>query len=225
MEMKLNIFGIAFIITIVLLLAIILVNKTLDKQREKFIKDKLEDVVNGFNEMQTLMIMGEVYGDKMTCMIFNEQLKRLDESIWELGRKIEQYRRISEEFLKSPFYKYQKKIFNEKEVFYLHLLKVIKQKCGFPQPIILFFYANAKDCKKCDDQSFVLTDINKETDTEISIFSFDMDINLTTLKILKNYYLIEEYPCIVIEDKKLCGMQDKSTIIKRLCGEANLSIC
>ncbi|MEK6808585.1 MAG: hypothetical protein AABY14_02770 [Nanoarchaeota archaeon] len=205
MEMK-NVFLLALVITVVLLSTIVFVNKTLDRQREKFIERKVEEVNNAFNEMQSLMLMGDVYGDRMICLIFNDRLKELDESVWETGRKIEQYRIVSEEFFKSPFYRYQKEVFNEKEVFYLHLLKVVKQKCNFTQPIILFFYKNSKECKKCDDQSFVLRDINKDIDEEISVFSFDMDINLTTLNILNNYYNIDQYPCLVIEDRKFCGM-------------------
>ena len=71
----------------------------------------------------------------------------------------------------------------------------------------------------------MLSDINEKIDEEISIFSFDMDMNLTTLKILNQYYEIDEYPCLVIDDKKFCGMQDKSIIIRNLCMVANISVC
>ncbi|HIH42240.1 TPA: hypothetical protein HA246_01210 [Candidatus Woesearchaeota archaeon] len=220
-----SIFVLGFIITIVLLSIIIFVNKTLDKEREKVIDTQIEEVINGFNQMQTLLGMGDTYGNRMTCLIFENMLQDLDKSIWELGQKIDKYRQTSEEFFKSPYYRQQKKFFNEKEVFYLNLLRGVKQKCGFNQPIILFFYRNSEDCKKCDDQSFVLSDINEKIDEEISIFSFDIDMNLTTLKILNQYYEIDEYPCLVIDDKRYCGMQDKNIIMKNLCMIANISVC
>ncbi len=220
-----SIFVLGFIITVALLSIIIFVNKTLDKEREKVIDTQIEEVINGFNQMQTLLVMGDTYGNRMTCLIFENMLQELDKSIWQLGQKIDLYRQTSEEFFKSPYYKQQKMFFNEKEVFYLNLLRGVKQKCEFKQPIILFFYKNSADCRKCDDQSFVLSDINEKIDDEISIFSFDMDMNLTTLKILDQYYEIDEYPCLVIDDKKHCGMQDKNIIMKNLCNIANITTC
>ena len=90
-------------------------------------------------------------------------------------------------------------------------------------PVVLFFYK--KECTKCDDQSFVMGDINRKIDDEISIFSFDTDLNLTTVNLLNEFYGIDQYPCLIIEDKKMCGMQDKDVIINTICEYTNISLC
>ena len=52
-----------------------------------------------------------------------------------------------------------------------------------------------------------------------------MDLNLTNVHLLSEYYEIAEYPCIVINEQKFCGMQDKSFILRKMCEQSNLSVC
>lgn len=221
-----TIFVVALVITVFLLLTVVLLGALLDKRREEYIDTNVQKLYNELSEMQTFFLMAEVFGDEMACVAFRSKLQDMDQTIWNLGRKIDQYRIASEEFRTNPYYLEQKKIFNENELFYLILLKQMKDRCNYSQAIVLFFYQNSDDCKKCDDQSFVLTDINKDIEDEISIFSFDMDLNLTTLKVLSDYYRIDQLPCVIVEDTKMCGMQDKKTIMKEICANTpSVSVC
>ena len=106
------------------------------------------------------------------------------------------------------------------------LLKKLKQTCGFDQVVILFFYQNSTVCGKCDDQSFVLTDINKDIDDEVSILSFDTDLGIPTIKLLVEYYKIHNYPCTVIETQKYEGMFDKKYLMEKICENSpHVSVC
>ncbi len=225
MEMRSKLVLLAFAITLFVFVTFVTINSTMDTKREEIVESGMQGVINQVNELQTLLLLGDVYGANMTCIIMNEKLKQLDQSVWKLGLKIDDYRQATEEFYQSPYYKEQKKVFNEQEVLYLSLLKTAKQKCGIMTPTVLFFYQNGEDCDKCDDQSFVLGDINRKADAEIAIFSFDMDLNLTTLRLLHEFYQIDQYPCVVVEDQKACGMQDKSTIIEDICKAQEISLC
>ncbi|MBI4441175.1 hypothetical protein HY639_03335 [Candidatus Woesearchaeota archaeon] len=225
MEQRNMVFLLALFITLFLGSTIFLLGDFLNGQREKRIDDLSSEMYANLNEMQTFMLMSEIYGDGMACLAFKSKLQALDKSVWDLGIKIDQYRIASEEFQKDPFYLGQKNAFNEKEVFYLMLLSKIKKHCKYDQAIISFFYRNSEDCKKCDDQSFVLTDLKKDAEKEMSIFSFDADLGLNTIKLLTEYYGIDTYPCIVVNDQKYCGMQDKNFIIEKLCETNHLSFC
>jgi hypothetical protein len=146
--------------------------------------------------------------------------------MWNLGLKLDQYRVASEEFIKDPFYKDQKMVFNENEVFYMMLLQKLKRACNYDETVIAYYYKNSDDCSKCDDQSFILTDINEDLDDELSIFSYDTDLNLTTLRLLVEYYNVTDYPCVVIEDQTYCGLQDRQYILDKICeSNANSSAC
>ncbi|MBI4448512.1 hypothetical protein HY641_00605 [Candidatus Woesearchaeota archaeon] len=220
-----SIFSLALLITLFLLSTVVLIGILLDNKREVRISDLSADMIKSISEMQTFELMAETYGDSMACLAYRSKLEHLDKSVWDLGIKIDSYRVASEEFQTDPFYLEQKKAFNENEVTYMMLLLKIQKNCNYTQPVLAFFYANSERCAKCDDQSFVLTDIKKSAKKEISIFSFDTDLNLTTVDLLTKYHRIEELPCVVMGGEKFCGMHDKEFFVKRLCEVSNISIC
>ncbi|MFA5797144.1 MAG: hypothetical protein WC916_03865 [Candidatus Woesearchaeota archaeon] len=193
-----------------------MIGNILNTERKNTVQDQMK-VITDLNELQIYSLMTDVYGDKMACIAFKKKLQDWDKTLWDLGLKLESYRVASEEFQKDPFYKEQKRQFNENQVLYLMFLTKVKKECNLDQPIITFFYQNAQDCRKCDDQSFILTDIKLDLEDEVSVFSFDMDLNITNIELLKEYYGVEQYPCIVINEKKYCGIQDKAFIMKKIC--------
>jgi len=219
------IFLLAALITLFLLFSLFIINTFFDDAREEYINEEMQQMFNSLNEMQIFLLMSETFGDEMACLASAAKLEELDKSVWKLGVKIDQYRVASEEFQKDPYYLKQKQLFNENEVFYLMLLTKLQRECNLSQGIISFFYQNSEDCKKCDDQSFILSDINREYDEEISIFSFDADLNLTTLKLLENVYNVTNYPCVIINEQPYCGIQGKEFIIDTVCETQNLSFC
>jgi len=226
MALKKNLLLIAFLITVLMLLSLLLLSKIMDNSRANYLDDQVRTLYEEFNDFQTFFLMAQAYGDEMACLAFDTKIKEMDKSIWKLGQKIDEYRAATEQFRKSGYYYEQKKTFNENEVLYLVLLKTLKERCGFNQEIILFFYRNSEDCKKCDDQSFVLTDINKDIDQEIAIFSFDMDIDITKVNLLSKFYEINELPCLVINETTYCGIRDKDFIINTICEtQPSISAC
>jgi len=220
------IFVIAFFITLFLLGTILIIGQLMETGRQQYLNEETQGVFNNLNEMQTFLLMSETYGDKMACLAFDAKIKQLDKTLWSLGQKIDQYRVASEEFRKSPYYQQQKSVFNENEVFYMMLLQKLKKTCGYKQAVIAFFYRNSADCPKCDDQSYILTDLNREIDPEVAIFSYDHDLNLTSVNLLEGYYNVTSYPCIVLDDQTYCGIRDRAFIVQKMCeNEPSISIC
>lgn len=226
MALKRSLPLIAFLITVFMLLSFILLGKIMDNSRAEYLDEQVNKLYEEFNDFQTFFLMAQAYGDDMACLAFDTKIKEMDKSIWKLGQKIDQYRAATEQFRKSEYYYGQKRIFNENEVLYLVLLKTLKERCNFKQAIVLFFYKNSEDCKKCDDQSFVLRDINREIDPEIAIFSFDMDIDATKINLLSKFYKVDNLPCLIINETTYCGIRDKEFIIKKLCdSQPTISVC
>jgi hypothetical protein len=215
MALKKSLFVIAFLITLVIFSSIIILGEVMNKDRKDYVNEQMQ-IITDLNELQVYSLMSDVYGDKMACVAFKKKLEQWDKSLWELGSKLENYRVATEEFQKDPFYLEQKKKFNENEVLYLMFLTKVKKECQLNQDIVTFFYQNSADCKKCDDQSFILTDIKMDLEENVSIFAFDADLDLTNTNILSEYYDIKEYPCIVINEKKYCGIRDKIFIMDKL---------
>src|SRR3989338_6433109 len=185
----------AFFITVFLLAAVLFLGSTLNDTRESDLNKRFERMSQDFNSMQTFSLLSETYDDKMACLAFENKLQELNSYIWKLGQDIDNYRVASEEFQKNQYYVQQKKLFNENEVYYYLLLRKMEKKCNITKMNILFFYKNAVDCKKCDDQSFILRDISGMDDDnkkEIAVFSYDVDLNISTITLLAKYYNVRE---------------------------------
>jgi len=230
MEIKKRLAIISFGITVFLLITIILLGSVLNNEREETLTEQFDMMSEDFNNMQILFLMSESYDNELACLAFENKLKELDTTIWTLGEKIDKYRTASEEFMKDPYYLEQKKSFNENEVFYFLLMKRMIDRCNISKEVLLFFYQNSADCKKCDDQSFILADINELDDEdgrqEVAIFSFDMDLNISTVSLLSKYYKTSNYPCIVMNEEVYCGIQDKNFIMNKICtNQPRLYIC
>lgn len=186
----------------------------LNKQRESAILDQMGTVVGNYEEMQTLTMMSDVFGQEVTCLSMQARIKKMDKELWDTGIKIDQYRAVTEQFMTDPFYIEQKRRFNNNEIMYFSLVKKMKEWCDVNQTTILYFYQKKEECPDCDAQSFVLTDIKKESGGGISIFSFDADLDLAPVQILATYYNLSHYPCTVIEDTPYCGLFDKDKLLE-----------
>ncbi len=197
----------------------------LNAQRERAIIERMEKVFDEYQEIQALTLMSEVFGEEMTCLSLESRLAQMDKTLWDTGIKIDKYREATERFITDPFYLDQKRKFNRNEIVYFLMLQNLKQWCEFNQTIILFFYKKKEDCSDCDAQSFVLTDLNKEIDSEIAIFSFDSNLELPSIRTLELFYNITSYPCLIIGENTYCELHNKDNLIGMLCDYKEISLC
>ncbi len=220
-----RIFVIAGIITILLFISIYSLNFYMNTQREQVVVDRMEQILDEYQEIQALSLMSDAFGKEMTCLSLESTLSHLDKTLWDTGLKIDKYREVTEQFITDPFYLNQKRKFNRNEVIYLSMLENMKEACNINQSVLLYFYRKKEECADCDAQAFVLTDLNKEIDDEIAIFSFDTDLELPSINALAIFYNITSYPCTVVEDHTYCGLHNKNDIEDILCSYRDHSIC
>ena len=217
------------LITIFLMLSVIVLGSFLNNQRQSDLNKKFDRMYQDLGGMQTISLLSETYDNQMACLAFEEKLKELDTYIWKIGEDIDKYRSATEQFQKSEYYLVQKKIFNDNEVYYFLVMRNMLSKCNTTKQVVLFFYQNSEDCQKCDDQSFILTDLRKideKNSKELAIFSFDTDMNIPTISLLTKYYGVKTLPCLVINEKAYCGIQDRDFIAEKLCEQTNTTdIC
>ena len=225
MVTKNRILLLALLITSLLFSTIYFSNIVLNKQREGAILNQMGTFVDNYEEMQTLTMMSDVFGQEVTCLSMQARIKSMDKDLWNTGMKIDQYRAVTEQFMNDPFYIEQKRRFNNNEIMYFSMVKRMKQWCDMNQSTILFFYQKKEECSDCDAQAFVLTDIKKESGDDISIFSFDADLDLAPVQILATYYNLSNYPCTVIEETAYCGLYNKQQILEKICDADTEASC
>ena len=220
----------SLLITIVIFLSLLMLGSILNQSREHVIDTKIERLYGDLNTIQMLTLITNTYDNEMACLVFEENIKDLDSYIWELGQDIDKYRAATEEFQKSEYYQTQKKAFNSHQFSYFLLMKNMVDRCNISKDVILYFYVNSADCNKCDDQSFILTDISELDDKDgvkdIAIFSFDMDLNITSISILAKYYEVDHYPCLIINEQTYCGIQGRDFILEKICSDnSSINVC
>ncbi len=225
-----KIFFTAFLITIILMLSIFLSNALLSGMREDALETQMDNIVQSHEEMQTLLLMADYFGEEYTCLALRSMLLGMNDDLWDLGVKIDQYRQASEEFAETPFYAQKKRLFNQRATLYYTLLKRIDQVCGTGQTLMTFFYREEEECPDCDPQAFVLTDIRHELERQgrgddLALFSFDADLELPTVDLLMRYYNVTDFPCVVIGENPFCGLRNKREMVELLCDQTNGSIC
>ena len=208
-----SILVVAFFMTLFLFLSIYFFNTLLNKEREEAVELRMDTFLENYQDMQTLSIMSDVFGEEVTCLAMEAQILSMNNELWDTGRKIDQYRARTEEFMNDPFFLEQKKSFNRNEVLYFSMVKGMQEWCQLNQTLILYFYKKKEECPDCDAQAFVLTDIKNELNEEIAIFSFDMNLELAPVSILAEYYNVTSYPCIVINENADCGLYNKEKIM------------
>lgn len=225
MEIDKRLFLIAFLITLIVFLGVFLGTSTMNGKREQILDDRIETLLSGYKDMQTILLLSESYGESFFCIGMKKKMEELDTFLWETGFKIEAYQEASSTFVKDESYQEQKRIFNENEVYYLSLFKNVQDKCNWTSKTVLYFYQNSEDCRDCDAQSFVLSDLKETFGDQLALFSFDMDLGLTSIEILKDYYAIEEYPCTVINEVTYCGLHTKNDLMEAICEDFSVEHC
>ena len=230
MEIDKNLFIKGLLITMLLFLVVLSLNITINSRREDVLIDKMDSVVQEYEDMQALMFMSEFFGEEATCIALQSMLYELNKGLWDLGLKIDLYRQAREEFMQDPFYIQQKKEFNRKEVLYFSMLRKMKEMCKINQTIVSFFYRRKDFCLDCDAQSFVLSDIKHDLtklgeDEELPVFSFDADMGIPAINLLIKFYNITQYPCMIIGDKKHCGLYNKKDTLNIICSHGKNPLC
>jgi len=89
------------------------------------------------------------------------------------------------------------------------------EECNMGKNIILYFYSNLGDCDGCEEQGFVLDYLRKKN-PQLSIYSFDVNIDNIALNTLKSIYKVTEVPTIVINNKIYPKFKNSNEIEKLL---------
>ena len=101
---------------------------------------------------------------------------------------------------------------------YWLLAKKTKTLCNMELSTILYFYSTKEKCPECEQQAFILTYLKKRFKDRLMNFAFDGEYEQEPMiTILKDSYEIDQFPTIVIEDKKFGGLTDKDIILVEIC--------
>ena len=103
-----------------------------------------------------------------------------------------------------------KKYYSLLEIKHWLAIKNTNKNCDTDFVPILYFYSN-ENCDGCGEQGVALL-YQKTQNPKLMIYSFDVDLDLSAIKILKTENHITTAPTVVIAGKKHEGLQDANEL-------------
>jgi hypothetical protein len=170
-------------------------DKKIDNMRS--IQDKIAtDILSSETQFSLL--------SELSC-VQDEESNNFSYELNELADKInfaEQNMKNSEEVIEL------KRYYSLLEIKDFLLTKKINEKCDGKLVPILYFYTTADTCTECVKQSLVLTELRQKY-SNIRVYSFDYNLNLSALKALIKIYKIEDtkLPAIIVNEYKATGFK------------------
>jgi thiol-disulfide isomerase/thioredoxin len=171
-----------------------------------------EDAALGF----TLM---SIFGNK-TCNVIHNELSSTVAEASDIGKEITKYEQ--EEKFRDSRYISLKRDYTLIQIKYWSYLETMKSDCNNTNFVtILYFYSN--DCSVCSGQGLILDYVKKLHPDSVMIFALDSDVDLNTLKMVKDAYGIKEMPTLIINDEKYSGLVSLDELKQIICNK--IGIC
>ena len=112
----------------------------------------------------------------------------------------------------------QKKRYTLLEVQHFLTMKDYSKQCSNEINLVIFFYSNSDLYKnQAEKIGYILNSIKKDNPDKIMIYSFDYDLDISIMRILKNVYNVSSPNVVVINEKdKITDISNKEEIEKYL---------
>jgi hypothetical protein len=213
----------ALIITTMIFVSGVIVGINLNQQKVDIIYSSLIDVNRELENFQIETLFFKTFGENATCPLLNSRLSYINKQTNDLGNKLELYRGNTKE--KDDTYIKLRSEYTRITITYWLLAKEMRESCHNTDYITTVYFFS-ENCADCDSQSFILTYYKEILGDKLLNFAIDTTYPEPSLEVLKNYYNINEYPTLVIEDNKYVGLVDKEKMRLIFCSHfGNLSIC
>jgi len=199
---------------------------SINKERLSAIESDLKNALRGIEDFQLQFLFLDVLGGEASCPLLADSLKNINDQAYEIGRKLTENNPETGEITDYNYYTDLSERYSRILTSYWLLATKMKTVCKSQSKTVVFFIeknaCNNQNPNLCDAQGFVLDNLKRTYDDKLLIFTFHADLKEPSIKVLKDYYKVEKYPTLIIEEKKYEGFQDKGTLIRLLC---DLGLC
>lgn len=203
-----KVYGIAAILTVVIFFSGIGLGYYINKEKYDTIKLEFEKLRLSQHDTEMEFILLSSFGES-SCETLKYELEKTTSLASELGSKVTYYDTI--ELNKVP------EFYNLKREYILILIRYwfywesFKESCNSTANTILYFYS-IENCSECQDQGYILSYFKDKYPDQVMTFSLDLNEDLYSLNLLKNYFNVTKAPTLIINKVKYEGLKDKSDL-------------
>ena len=208
---------IAFIITIAIFIAGLLLGLALTKERIAQAEESTSNQQAAYDSIQLQYLLLKNLEQENNCPA---AIKTLETNIFELDNariKLESY--ISQSLNEqSPDFILLKRKYTLSEIRYWLLTQEAEKICRNNFVSILYFYSN-ENCDDCISQGAILTFIKEKFEEKVLIFALDTDFKQKEplIGVLEQAFGIEKTPTLIVGGEKYEGLTSKEAILKKIC--------
>lgn len=206
--MNKNLYLFAAILTTIVFLFGVFLGIEINVQQSEVLKEEFKETQMMIESANLNEILYDLSIKNETCNLSSGILEKLANESYATGIKLEKFEESKK--IDMPTYKNLKKDYSLMQTQHYIFTRKLKERCNFNYSIILYFY-NSK-CDKCNDQGIILTDLKRKYANELMVFSFDADLDLSTMDTFKKIYNIEEFPTLIINEKKYGFLTNKEIV-------------
>lgn len=93
------------------------------------------------------------------------------------------------------------------------------QNCEQEVVDIIYFYSD--NCDACTDQATILTQVRQDYGRDVVVYPLDTELGMQPINFLQNYYQVDRYPTLVVDDEVYEGFQPKNNLTKTIDRKLN----
>jgi len=188
---------IVFILSTLLFTVGILAGVMLSSVRISDIESKITNFDNNIDSIELgFLISDALKNETISCKFLQGKLNETKTLLVELSDKVVDYEAQSK--IRDDTYLETKMRYNSIRAKYWLMLEKLKTQCNNNYTTILFFYQTKNPCPACRDQGVILTYISNNN-PDIYVVPLDADEELLIIEMIKEAYMINQTPTIVID--------------------------
>jgi len=212
-----NIFLAVGTLTLIIFVIGIFVGIWLDQTRVEEIKKSVEEILITWEDAKLQNLYFLTFPLKGQCdSAIKQNIEFSDKVYYSLGKMLEQYEEANK---LSPELIYEKEKYVMLKLQFWFNSIYLKDKCNASYVNLVYFYSHFTDNillqQNQEAESIILSELKEEYGNKILLIPLPIDMNITTIEIIKNNFNITSTPTILInEEIKLVGLQSKESLKK-----------
>lgn len=194
---------------------------SINKERLSTIEVDLRDTVKSIENFQLQFLFLDALGGEATCPLLYDSLNNINKQAYEIGRKLTENNPENGEITDYNYYQDLGERYARILTSYWLLSNKMKDICKSKEKTVVFFIeknsCNKQSPNMCDAQGFVLDNVKRIYGNSLLVFTLHTDVKEPSVKALKDFYKVDKYPTLIIDEKKYEGFVDKQALLKHLC--------
>jgi thiol-disulfide isomerase/thioredoxin len=203
----------AIIISAIIFISGVAIGYGINREKLTTIEQDMNSIIKDVQDFQLQLLFLDVLGENATCPLLSSTLSNINEKSYRIGTRLESYSSESE-IQDVNEYNNLKNEYSRLLIGYWLLAGKLRRNCELSANTVIYFYDSG--CENCEDQAFVLTYLKNKLEENFLVFALDADSEEPSIIAVKEFYDINKYPSLVVDEELYEGFHSTETLEKIL---------